>query len=453
MRFSKNCSILFVVASLLFQACGSTRPAAPNRPLPKPTTPTKPNNDKPPANNNGNNGGQPTPTKPNNNGNQPAQAQQSTYRLAVLLPFLANQVNAAAGEIPEKSKIALQYYAGMQLGLTEISQGKNYPNLVVDVLDTQASDTDFQYLINTNARLKQAQVIIGPVRNSHITAMANQIKTTKQILVSPESPSSDLTDQNPNFIQTNPPLRAHCSRIIQYLRSEKKRTADQVVLICKEKEADRLVYFQDANLKFGATALKEIILPDASTNFDKIDFKKYFKPGQITAFVMPSWAGQDWVVAFLSRLKQQKGSNKVEVYGMPQWADYEQIEPELLTDLNVHISSAQYINRTDGDVKAFEQAFYDKFGTLPNEDAFSGYDIIKFTALMLQKYGLNFPEKVSSAGTFYPSMTGGYYLRRVPIDPTRVTDAPTTVPYEYVENIYVHILKFEQFQFRVPAGD
>ncbi len=442
-------NLLFL--ALFVAACGGTKPTprpTPNRPgtnqpSKPPVTPTKPGSDKPGTGGTGNNpgtGGGNTPTPP--------PTKQSTYKLAILLPFASNQFTEGSTVLPEKSTSALQYYAGMQLGLVEVSKKKGAPNLVVDVVDSQVSDTEFQTVLATNARLKQAQVILGPLRNSHITALATQVKTTKQIVISPESPASGLTEANPYFIQTNPPLRAHCARIVQYLRSEQKRTAEQIVLVCKEKEADRLPYFQEANLKFGTTPLKEVIVPDASANFDKIDFKKFLKAGQTTAFVMPSWAGSDWVLAFLSRLKQQKGSNKVEVYGMPQWADYEHLEPELMADLNVHISAAKFIDRTDTDVRAFEQAFYEKFGTLPDEDAFAGYDVVVLTSALLQQYGLNFPEKVSESGKFHAAMAGGFYLRRVPREGTAPLDG--NISYDYVENIFVHILKFKDYKFQLP---
>ena len=449
MRLFHYSSTLLVAIALLFTSCGGYKPT-PIKPTPHkpgttkpntpPVTPTKPSGETP-TNTGGNN-------PSNTGGNTQPNSKLTTYKVAIVLPFATNQYTDGTGAVPEKSTMALQYYAGMQLAFAAVSEMPNYPNFVVDVVDSQVTDAEFQQVINTNTRLKQAQVILGPLRNSHITTLANHVKTTKQIVVSPESPSSELTEKNPYFLQTNPPLRAHCARIVQYLRSEQKRTADQVVLVCKQKEADRLSYFQEANLKFGTTALKEVIVPDASTNFDKIDFKKFLKAGQTTAFVMPSWAGSDWVLAFLSRLKQQKGSHKVEVYGMPQWADYEHIEPELLTELNVHISSAKYIDRNSTETKAFEQSFYERFGTLPDEDAFAGYDVVKFTANLLYKYGLNFPEKVSESGALFPSMTGGYYMRRVPSASAAPLDSNNALTYDYIENIYVHILRFDQFKFQ-----
>lgn len=440
---------IFIVS----QGCGGTKtpakPVKPNTGIPnkKPPTDTKPTNPNP-----GNTQGNP-PVQPNNPADptKTNPGKNDTYRMAVLLPFLSNQFTTLSNEVPEKSKPALQYYGGIQLAFKVLSESGGYPNLVADVIDAQASDAEFTLAMN-NPRLTKAQIIFGPLRSGQVSALAERTRTTNQILISPETPTSDLTTQNPGFIQTKPSLRAHCSRIVQYICTEKKMSGDQIVLVSKQKESDRLQYFRDAAQALGKTSPKEIIVPDNAVNFDKIDLKKMMKPGQVTAFVLPSWAGQDWVLAFLSRLKMTKGSNRVEVYGMPQWADYEQIEPDLLTSLNVHITSAEYIDRTRTDVKKFEQQFYEMFGTIPDEDAFNGYDVAMLTADLLKRYGLSFPEKASLAPALIPSLSGGFYLRRVQNTSAPAVDTGAPATYEYVENIYVHILKFQNFRYAPPEN-
>lgn len=387
----------------------------------------------------------PTPTQPGKPNSGTGKPNRETYRLAVVLPFLTSQFDAVSGAVPEKSQMALQFYAGMQVALAEISQQPTAPNLVVDVLDCGTTDLDFQQVV-TNPRLTQAQVVIGPTKSGQVAALAERTKVSRQILISPETPTAELTTQNPGFVQINPSLRAHCSTIVQHLRTQKKYTPDQVVLVAKQKEADRLPYFQDANAALGGGRFAEVIVPDASTNFDKVDLKKYLKAGRTTAFVLPSWAGQDWIVAFLSRLKTVRGSQRVEVYGMPQWLDYEHIEPELLADLNVHVTTAGRVDRQSEAVKTFEQKFYDQFGTVPDDDAFNGYDVTLWTAAMLGQYGLSFPEKMSANPSWYSTLRGGFYFRRS--NPVGTADGQQT--FDYVENIFVHLLKFDKYGF-VPA--
>lgn len=438
----------FFAAGLLFASfllsCGTTSyRSTPGATAPKSPTPVKQAETSQPE----------LPTQGTNPTNPPGANEKSggvgkrpVYRLAVVLPFLTDQSDPAAGSPSSKSELAAQFYGGMQLAFESMSiLAADYPSLTVDVLDSKGTEAGFDQLFS-NARLGQADVIIGPTKNAQISKMAEWAKARRKIVVSPQSPSSDLVQSFTGFVQLNPSLKNHCARMVQYLRKEKYFGSDQLVLVGKEKEADRFVYFQEMNSAISGAKLQEIILPDNSPNFEKIDFGKYCRPGKTTAFLMPSWAGQDWIVAFLSRLKKTKGSNSVEVYGMPQWLEYAQIEAELLRELNVHLTSASFIDRKETEVATFERAFYNKFGTLPEEDAFNGWDTAFFVASMLQQYGLSFPEKASANPTLFPTFRGGIYLRRNQTTSASVeTEAPAS--YQYAENILVHILRFDQYDY------
>lgn len=412
---------------------GPVRPNQPGRPgdrkpqSPMDTVRWTPGNPKPPIK-----------TNPGRPGDQPFRP-GDTYHLAFLLPFLTSQATGSA--VPEKSRLAVQFYAGAKIALEQLSREKNI-DLVVDVYDTQVEDADFQRLL-ANPRLEKAQVFIGPVRASHITTFAQWAKVRRKILISPESPSTELTTQNPDFIQINPSLQAHCAAITRYIR--RQHSPDAVTLVCKEKEAARLPYFQQTNLTLGGTRFAELIVPDATTSFGGFDLKKYLKYGKTTVFVLPSWSSQDFVMGFLRNLKAVKGANRVEVYGMPQWQNFEAIEPEYLTALNVHISAAAYLDYNAPAIRTFQQAFYDATGTLPDEDGFNGYDVTMFTGTMLNQYGLSFPGRLT-AQTFRGLRSD---LRFAPVHITTAADDRN--PYDYLENGFVHILKFDKYGF-VPAN-
>lgn len=361
-----------------------------------------------------------------------------SYTIALLLPFLTNQFEETGNTVSDKNRFALQFYAGARLALEELS--KESPiNLVVDVYDTQASDMDFRELFN-NSRFDRADVYIGPIKTSHVGLMAEHAKLNRKIVVSPETPSTELTSQNPDFIQINPSLRAHCAAIMQYVR--RYHQTDAVTLVAKQKEADRLPYFQGVN---PGAPMQELIVPDEMGNFDKIDLKAYIKPNRTSVFILPSWADQDFIVAFLRRLRAVKGNNPVEVYGMPQWRNFQGLESEFLLSLNVHISSASYLNYEDESLRQFQQAFYLATGTIPDEDGFNGYDVTLFTGRMLQKYGLSFPERLP--GEFFNGFRTNFRFSRVnasgPLD-------SATPQFDYLENTYVYIMKFTSYGF-VPA--
>jgi len=362
------------------------------------------------------------------------------YRLALLLPFLTNQADPEGTTVPEKSTLALQFYGGANLALQKLSE--EGMNLSVEVFDTQVNDDDFQRLLS-NPRLAKAQVLIGPVRPSHVGLMAERIKQTRQILISPESPTMDLTSGNHDFIQVNPSLRAHCAAITQYIL--RRHRPDAVVLICKQKEADRLPFFQQANAP-GNKPFTELVLPDAATNFDNIDFKPYLKPGRAAVFVLPTWASQDFVMAFLRKLSAVKGSNTVEVYGMPQWKNFENIEPVYFESLNTHITAASFVYRDTDEARTFLQAFYAAYGTIPDDNAYNGYDITMLTGNLLRRYGLSFPQRLPSERPI-EGLRGKYQFGKVQSSANAGAGDNQLDAYDYLENTFVHILKFKNYRF------
>ena len=424
--------VLLIACNPARRSSDPARPYPPGKPTPGKTAPmdtirwTPNNSGKPPI------GGVP--------GNPSNPSSEETYHIAYLLPFLSTQM--ADETVSEKSRLAVQFYAGAKIALEQLSSAERI-NLVADVWDTQASDADFQKLL-TNPRLEKASVFIGPVRSSHLEIFADWTKKHNKILISPESPSAELTTLNPSFLQINPSLKAHCAAITRYIR--KSNRPDAVILVSKQKEADRLPYFQDANSDIGGIArLGELIVPDETTNFDRVDLKKYLKAGRTTVFVLPTWSSQDFVMAFLRKLKEVKGSNQVEVYGMPQWRNFETIDHEYLSSCGVHISSASWLDYSAQDVKEFQQKFYEATGTIPDEDGFNGYDVTLYAGRMLARYGLSFPEKQKKEA--FKTLRGQFSFAR--IFGSNAIDDGRNIP-DYLENTFVHILKFDKFSF-VPA--
>lgn len=431
----------FLGMALLVAACNPARhstAASPVKP-PKPTIPGRhepmdtvrwtPNTGKPPVTG-----------EPGAPGNRPGKS--DTYQIGFLLPFLTSQ-SVPSAPVPEKSRLGLQFYSGAKIALEEISANEKI-NLVVDFWDTQSSDADFQALLNTNSRIQKPSVFIGPVRSSHVEIFAAWAKSKRKIVVSPETPNSDLTQKNPDFIQTNPSLRAHCEAITKYVRIANK--PDAVTLVCRQKEADRLPYFQNFNKTIGGGDFAELVMPDDAVNFDKTDLRRYLRPGKTSVFILPTWSSQDFVMAFLRKLKEIKGNNRVEVYGMPQWQNFESIDAEYLLNMNVYISSASWIDYKDQRVKDFQQKFYDATGTIPDDDGFNGYDVTMFTAQMLVKYGLLFPEQLGRE--VYHGLHNDFVIGK-DYSGEQKMETPGSTP-DYLENKSVHILKFGKSGF-APA--
>lgn len=373
----------------------------------------------------------------------------TAYNVAVILPFLTDRFNAASSEMPENASWALNFYGGMRMALDQLND--EGVKLNVTVMDSKANSRDVSRLLTGRSELLDAHLILGPYRKENVELVANFAKRNDITFVSPHSAASDVSTDNPNYIQVSPTLESHCIAITQNVRRHYR--PGQIVLVAREKDAEksRFIYFQEENYRIAgvrndSVKFREYVVDEKSENYQNINLVPFLHPGDTTVFILPSFSSETFVYSFLSHLKAVKTmDNYVAVYGMPQWMRYERIDFELYESLNVHVSSDSYIDPYDDDIQFFRRRFYDRYGVPPGEEAFEGYDIALYFGRMISKYGTKFQ----------------YGLERDPaqmlhtrFDFERVSPPQSAgrenTRIERFENKFVNILEFKDYFFQ-PA--
>lgn len=309
-------------------------------------------------------------------------------KMAIMLPFLSDRFSSSSSSLSEKSRRAVEFYAGAKVAFDELNN--EGINLQVAVYDTKGSEAETTALLQRQG-IREASMIIGPVKRANLKKVAAYAKQNKKILVSPISPSSSIGVDNPYYVQVSPSLQTHCEAITNHVR--KNYSADQVVLVCRDKsqEKARLKYFQDANAAYEGSSfapkLKEYIVTDPTTDFNEMDPMPYILEDKTTVFVVPSFSNEKFIYSLLRKLSIAKGNRKVVVYGFPQWMRYELISPDYLERLNVHISSSSHVDPDSYEVKQFKEKYFYRYGTVASMNAFIGYETTLYFAKMLHKHG------------------------------------------------------------------
>lgn len=370
----------------------------------------------------------------------------NTYNVSIMLPFNSHKVNTVEGGIHSSSMSALHYYEGVKMALDELnSDGANFN---VSVMDTKRSESEVENLLKRSS-LVNAHMIIGPYSTKPLTKVVEFAKENKKPLLSPVNTSGSITSENPYYVQINPSLQSHCSRITAH--ALERYEADQIVLVCRNKEAEvnRLKYFQDANKEIaGSTAtpkLKEFII-DATVaeEYGELDLLPLIKAEKTTVFIVPSYSNETFISNFMRQVAISKGQNKVVIYGMPRWMEYDRISYDYYERLNVHVSSANYVNKDDFKVKEFYRKFYERYGMLPSENAFTGYDAMMYFGKQLDKHGMNFVKEIDSE--LEEHLSTKFEFERNISTADAVNENFDNV--NYVENKFVNILRFKDYQFQ-----
>ena len=382
------------------------------------------------------------PTVTKSDGKLGESVQLGSYKIAVLLPFSAQKYNMGSA-IPKSAQTVLDFYGGMKMAVDQLQHED--VNISISVLDTQNSEEVTKSLLN-RSELINADVIIGPTKKKTVSAVRKFALKNKRTMISPVYPSGTLATNNPFFVQISPSLVSHCQSITQHVR--KTYNSDQVILIAKEgTETKRFKYFQTANRNIQESTdggrFKEYPIKSDLADFDEINFDELILPAETTVFIIPSWKDEKFINNFLRMVSIAKGQNEVVVYGMPQWIDFNNVDFDYYRRLNVHVSSSSFIDKNSIGAKDFRRDFFNKYGKVPLDDAFKGYDILLYTGRMLKKHGNKFQQYLDKEEDQYNHTKFSFETV------TKTRRSPEDYSINKFENKYVNILKFEDYQFKL----
>lgn len=370
---------------------------------------------------------------------------RDAYNVAVLLPFLSNRFDQITGEADDKSMLALNFYYGAKMAFDVLS--REGVKLNVSTFDTKATEEETSTLL-TRPELNEADLIIGPVRKTALVRTADFALKKGITQVSPFSPSTTITQQNPYFVQIAPSLESHCNAITKHVLD--RFSSEQVVLVSRNKSAEvkRLKFFQDANYAIGgrgSRSFDEFVVMDNSADFGEMDVAPHIREGDTTVFIVPSWSNESFVYSFLRQVKVAKGRNPVVVYGMPQWMEFQRISYDYYEELNLHVSSANYIDTDTQEARDFRRNFYNTYGMVPSEEAYSGYDVMLLLGRSLKRDGTMFQKQLDRQNR--KALATTFQFEPIVSQAGIATEDFTKI--DRFENKFVHILKFEDYYFQL----
>ena len=92
----------------------------------------------------------------------------------------------------------------------------------------------------------------------------------------------------------------------------------------------------------------------------------------------------------MRKLNAEKLDVHVVVYGMPIMVETDKIGFNLYKNLNLRVALESYIDKSNYRVIDFREKYYNKYGAIPNIDAFSGYDVMSYLGTNLINHGTKF---------------------------------------------------------------
>ncbi|MBK8699889.1 MAG: ABC transporter substrate-binding protein [Saprospiraceae bacterium] len=350
---------------------------------------------------------------------------KSTYYIAMVLPFSET----------EGDMRFLQYYGGAKIAAQELEfEGIN---LMVHVYD--ANETDVVNKINTDS----LAVIFGP-NDEAVLKQIIELGTKDNVpVVSPFFSLSSI-ENNPQFVQLKPSLKAHFSAIVNHVSANFNPNA--VVLVGRNTKADKswFSYIQSiAKLNYQSGNEKpfsEFFIPDDSLANGSNVFGDLLHHHHKSVFIFPNYSYKDELYLYdaMRRLNAEKGEQQIRVYGMPILKDSEKMSFDFFTNLHITVPASRYVEAERDEVKYFDRKFFDNFGALPDMDAYEGFDHLLFLGRYISRYGKTFTEKLGDEAE-------PYLQTRFLVQPVKSDGSGNEV--DYYENRHLDILEFDGQKF------
>jgi len=383
--------------------------------------------------------------------------QKLAYKVVILMPFMSKGFTPTpTKELPVRSIKAVEFYEGVLLALDSLkAEGVN---LFVEVFDSQRDTAVVKELL-TKRIFQEADLIIGPIITPNVRLVAEFAKNNEKTVISPFNSRTDITKDNPYYIQINPSFDIHSKTIVEYIHqieSDVMRTPMEknMLILGMQYDSSRVAALQESYAVYkNDFEAKLPTLIRHNTTIDIEDIKPFLQKDKLNIIVMPTYRNEGFVYNCLREI--QKLVDKVErhkgyqiaLVGMDRWKYYTRINFEYFESMNLHLTSQYFTDKNNQLVQQFKSDYKALYGIGSREFSFIGFDVMLYAGRMLQKYGVNFPAHLWKETAKYRHTTFDIAPRYEVIEPIDGSDMPegTTILNGY-ENQYLHFLEFNDYR-------
>lgn len=240
--------------------------------------------------------------------------------------------------------------------------------------DTKNDSSEIVRIIKEFNADKRIKCVLGPIFSTEASDVIKNIKLTDLVFISPTATDEDLTQNNQQFYQANPPFDLRGKALAQYVFFVESRKSFAVLNSIEGYSTVMANAFVEEFKKLGGDiVLKETfknLATDISPSFAKLknDLNK------IDGIYLPISKGKD---AELIITELEKLDLKIPVFGTQDWLEAKGLESSTNISKNIRITSDFFIDYQDTRFNEFSSEFSELLGKEPNRYVLYGYDAAK----------------------------------------------------------------------------
>jgi ABC-type branched-subunit amino acid transport system substrate-binding protein len=325
----------------------------------------------------------------------------------------------------KKANMSVEYYQGFKLALDSLTSiGANYKLQIFDSKDDAAQAHSLAF----NPQIRNGDLIVGPIFPEDVKSFTSVLTAARKPIVSPLSPASPATFNNPNLVTMTPPLEYHAKGAATYIAN---RIKPKKVFILNSGFSDEKLY--TTPFKYTIDSLSKRKIQVVSTTIVRGNLTPLIPQLSATdenIFVVPS-TKQAFLLVILHSLDTLSKKYPVTVFGHPNWEKFTFLKAAQLQRLKTHITSTDNVNYKSGQTNMFLRSYRRAYHTEPTDFAIKGFDQGMYFGELLAKddKGFKNPEQVDYAGIH----NGFHFIKK---------------PGQGWVNTHVDILRYENFDLK-----
>ena len=310
---------------------------------------------------------------------------QEMLQVAVILPFSMSSANMTA----EAQRMA-NLYQGFLLAVDSLKM-RGYS---VEVYAYDESETAITTILQ-KPEMNDMQLIVGPIRQQNMNAVAQFAHQKGIIHVVPLSNDPALVNEHPTLFQVNigyPPIYNQV-----YTRFVSMHKKDNVIFLNMNDKGDNMAYINDFKkaLSNNSMTYSSVSVTEFSTIRDLL------KTGTRNV-IIPSSGSATAFEAMCKRLDGLRLTSEynVQLFGHPEWQTLPTKCEKHLSQYNSQFFTSFYSNSASSRTQLFNANFrrwfhQDQYNSLPKYGEL-GYDIGVYFIKGMKDYGANFQENIHS---------------------------------------------------------
>ncbi|MFA5817079.1 MAG: LysM peptidoglycan-binding domain-containing protein [Bacteroidales bacterium] len=335
---------------------------------------------------------------------KPFPHENENFQLAILLPLNITQNDTLSYSDtlkPEHFRF-YEFLEGVYLAID--SMRLEGLNLTVEVFDTERNPETIRGIIE-NDKLKEADLIIGPVFRNEIEIVAAFAKSKHIPMVSPLS-TYDVVKSNPYAFQVRNNLPRQIELATNYLGSKYNQNVLVIGQMSEKASPDFIRFLGNLGPQIKEhdpakkATFKTIYFSETSRNFMNADSQiirldSYLSASLPNFIILPS-ENEVFITEVINELHQKSTTQNIHVFGLNQWV-FAHLDLGNLYNVNLELYSDfdyPFVDYTDPLVLNFCRKYKENWNIEPSNYSFQGFDIAYFFTRALFQFGRNLTSSV-----------------------------------------------------------